>query len=288
MNSPIDLVVLATFHNFNEQGYLAANSDVIEAVESGDCSSGYYHFVKYGYKEGRKLYVQLPSLAKLCKLETIRVLMLFSRLLQYDPEYYSAEDASAILEWDTIACEHPKMAHLSAAGVLRFLEAEGLTASSCALAMLSTHDCNDYSIATLAYLKAFQGVALHTGSGACSSYWQNVINYDMSYSQTVDVRGWGDYLPFHSASCSAIFGYSLKRSESISQVRNGVGAAEEAVRVLVPGGRILIEALNEQLLDVACPDSYSLLVASARSVLAGTNLVEYLGYLRRLHALMKA
>lgn len=39
--------------DFNEAGYLKANPDVAEAVESGEIESARLHYIGYGYFEGR-------------------------------------------------------------------------------------------------------------------------------------------------------------------------------------------------------------------------------------------
>lgn len=39
--------------SFNEQGYLEANPDIAEAVKTGRLQSGYLHYLRYGYSEGR-------------------------------------------------------------------------------------------------------------------------------------------------------------------------------------------------------------------------------------------
>lgn len=39
--------------DFNEAGYLAANPDVADAVESGEIDSARLHYIGYGYFEGR-------------------------------------------------------------------------------------------------------------------------------------------------------------------------------------------------------------------------------------------
>lgn len=39
--------------DFNEAGYLAANPDVLEAVNNGDFKSGWHHYKLHGKSEGR-------------------------------------------------------------------------------------------------------------------------------------------------------------------------------------------------------------------------------------------
>jgi hypothetical protein len=46
-------VVASTKDNFDESGYLAMNFDVVRAIEEGDVSSAFEHFLEFGQHEGR-------------------------------------------------------------------------------------------------------------------------------------------------------------------------------------------------------------------------------------------
>jgi hypothetical protein len=49
------LLQLAVAHSdFDEDGYLHANPDVLQAVNRGDVESGQVHYIGYGYFEGRR------------------------------------------------------------------------------------------------------------------------------------------------------------------------------------------------------------------------------------------
>ncbi len=50
-----DMVDGVNRSEFDEAGYLRLNPDVAEAVRSGEYSSGYQHYVRYGLREGRDL-----------------------------------------------------------------------------------------------------------------------------------------------------------------------------------------------------------------------------------------
>jgi hypothetical protein len=40
---------------FNEAGYLRLNPDVADAIRGGEYRSGYQHYVRYGFHEGRQV-----------------------------------------------------------------------------------------------------------------------------------------------------------------------------------------------------------------------------------------
>lgn len=52
---PTDSRTTTTGEKFDERAYLMANPDVAQAVRDGSVSSGWQHFVTYGYREGRNL-----------------------------------------------------------------------------------------------------------------------------------------------------------------------------------------------------------------------------------------
>lgn len=47
-------VMLTAPSDFNESAYLAENSDVYDAVIAGEFQSGYVHYLRHGFAEGRK------------------------------------------------------------------------------------------------------------------------------------------------------------------------------------------------------------------------------------------
>ena len=52
----LDLFVVATFENFDEEHYLLANPDVRRAIDAGGFNgSAYNRFFRYGEKEDRKI-----------------------------------------------------------------------------------------------------------------------------------------------------------------------------------------------------------------------------------------
>ncbi len=52
------MLVPATEENFDEDGYLAANQDVLRAVQSGQLESGAVHFKTIGFKEERNILIK--------------------------------------------------------------------------------------------------------------------------------------------------------------------------------------------------------------------------------------
>jgi SAM-dependent methyltransferase len=79
-----------------------------------------------------------------------------------------------------------------------------------------------------------EGLVLDCGSGRRDAYFANVVNLEIADYDTTDVLGAGEELPFRDASFDAVISIAV-----LEHVRNPFRCADEIVRVLKPGGRLI-------------------------------------------------
>ena len=78
------------------------------------------------------------------------------------------------------------------------------------------------------------GLVLDCGAGRRDAYFANVVNLEIADYDTTDVLGVGEELPFKDASFEAVISIAV-----LEHVRNPFRCADEIVRVLKPGGRLI-------------------------------------------------
>jgi SAM-dependent methyltransferase len=196
---------IATPENFDEAGYLAANPDVRDAVAAGAFSSGLDHFHKHGVHESRQLQLNAGVLAqaKARKLERV----------------------APLLRNDMPVVKH--------AGHYDFLS-ETLR-RECNIVDTDAVSSNDYDGKVLSLIERHtQGLILDCGAGRRSTYYDNVVNFEIVDYDTTDVRGVGESLPFADASFDAVVSIAV-----LEHVRDPFRCAAELVRVLKPGGELI-------------------------------------------------
>ncbi len=196
-----------TAENFDEDGYLAANPDVREAVEAGLLPSGRAHFDGVGYAEGRSVWRQdLIAAAKAAKCRRILdELIDRSRIVQL------AADS-------TIDCLPPELA------------------ASVGVRPTSSVSSNDYAPEVLDYLGSHPDEwILDAGSGLRAIYFENVVNLEIVPYDTTDVLGVGEQLPFADGTFDMVVSIAV-----LEHVRDPFRCAAELYRVLKPGGRLFV------------------------------------------------
>ena len=94
---------------------------------------------------------------------------------------------------------------------------------------------NRYDKHALALIEACEdGLVLDCGSGRRDAYFANVVNLEIVDYDTTDVLAVGEELPFKDCSFEAVISIAV-----LEHVRNPFRCADEIVRVLKPGGRLI-------------------------------------------------
>lgn len=204
IKTPTRLHELASDANFNESAYLAGNPDVAAAVKSGALDSGWRHFDMHGRTEGRRQRY-LIDLIKLKRQKLDRI----ASVLRSDLERNVQPD-----HFDFLTPE------------LR---------SQFNIIDTSAVSSNDYDADVLALIQKHQhGLMLDCGAGSRSTYYQNVVNFEIAMYPSTDVRGVGEVLPFKDNSFDAVVSIAV-----LEHVKDPWQCAREILRVLKPGGDLL-------------------------------------------------
>ena len=205
MNS-YELESTATAANFDEQGYLAVNPDVAEAVRQGRLPSGRHHFDRYGFRENRRMRrARTPEFlaAKARKLDRI------APLLRRD-----------------LPCVRTDRSYDFLSDALR--EQYGIDDGG-------AESSNNYDPDALAMFERHaDGVVLDVGAGRRAVYFEHVVNIEIAAFDSTDVRSVAEELPFNDNSVDAVICIAV-----LEHVRDPFRAAREIVRVLKPGGDLI-------------------------------------------------
>lgn len=193
----------ATEENFEEKRYLAANSDVAEAVVGGLFRSGRHHFDSLGRNEGR----QLDFSDNLDELRTFKM----ERL-----KPFLRTDMDRV--WRGLKVDY----------LTDLLRAETKIISTSAVS------ANEYDGFGMDLIQSFpDGLVLDCGAGSRGTYYDNVVNYEIVDYASTDVLGVGESLPFKDGSMDAVISVAV-----LEHVRDPFKCAREISRVLKPGGRL--------------------------------------------------
>ena len=200
------LEVVASDANFDESGYLAANPDVARAVAAGAMPSALVHFQRFGAREGRRL--RLPRTrafldAKARKLARIEPLLRPGEACVRTAGFF-----------DCLTDDLRRQFQIVEGGAESSNEYDGE-----AMALFDRHA---------------DGLVLDVGAGRRSTYFDNVVNFEIAPFDSTDVRGVAERLPFADASFDAAVSIAV-----LEHVRDPFAAAAEIVRVLKPGGELL-------------------------------------------------
>jgi len=205
MPTKLEMNILATDANFDEERYLSANYDVRVAVESGLCASARHHFDLFGKHEGRRL----------------------------------ARDPSEVLEW-----RRRKMDRLRPSlrtDVDHSWTDTGKVSYITDALREETKIIDTDNVSSLGYDAAVDsmidrhkdGLILDCGAGRRNVYYSNVVNYEIVDYDTTDVLGLGEYLPFHDNVFDAVISVAV-----LEHVHDPFKCALEISRVLKKGGEL--------------------------------------------------
>ena len=93
---------------------------------------------------------------------------------------------------------------------------------------------NEYDPIALSYIEKHpDGLLLDCGAGRRSTYYANVVNFEIAAYDTTDVLGVGEELPFLDHSFDAVFSLAV-----LEHVKDPFKCAAEISRVLKPGGTL--------------------------------------------------
>ena len=203
---PIRLLVPATDENFDESGYRVANPDVNAAVSRGDLPSGRVHFEAFGRAEGRCLRRPVPDTAKAAKLERIRPLIRSDASVAARASALDCLPESIRLEFDLVETDN-----------------------------VSAHEYDEQALALIG--RHPEGLVLDCGAGLRNTYYSNVVNYEIVAYDTTDVLGAAERLPFADETFDAVLSLNV-----LEHVKDPFQAAREIIRVMKPGGELMVVA----------------------------------------------
>ncbi len=193
---------------FDEEGYLAANPDVAQAVRSGQLGSGRQHFDLYGRHETPDRRMRMSSRihdAKRAKLERILPLLRRDVAALRQDTYIDCLPASVRQRWNIVDTS-----------------------------AVSRHGYGD-AIKTI-IARHPGGLILDVGAGCRPVYYDNVVNYEIVPYDTTDVLGVAEELPFSDGVFDAVVSVAV-----LEHVKDPFRCAAEMVRVLKPGGELYCE-----------------------------------------------
>ena len=203
---PFRILVPATDENFDEAAYLAANRDVAKAVAKGTVESGRVHFDVFGRNEGRQLRRPIPVAMKAAKLAHVRPLLGDGTLVAETPALLDCLPQTTRDELDLDPTEN-----------------------------VSAHEYDDRALALIERHR--DGLVLDCGAGLRSTYYPNVVNYEIVDYDTTDVLGAAERLPFADESFDAVLSLNV-----LEHVKDPFVAAREIMRVMKPGAELMAVA----------------------------------------------
>ena len=230
---PFRILVPATDENFDEAAYLAANRDVAKAVAEGTVESGRVHFDVFGRNEGRQLRGPIPVARKAAKLARVRPLLRDATLVAETP---------ALL--DCLPQTTRDELHLDPTD------------------NVSAHQYDDRALALIESHR--DGLVLDCGAGLRSTYYPNVVNYEIVDYDTTDVLGAAERLPFADESFDAVLSLNV-----LEHVKDPFGAAREIMRVMKPGAELMAVAPFLQPLHGYPHHYYNMTAQGLRNLFAG-------------------
>jgi len=209
MSKSIQVLKPATAHNFEEQAYLAANAGVRAAVERGQFESGRHHFEVFGQHEQRKLFDE-GRIRQVIALRREKMKRLQPFLDESQP--YRVDEETGQIDFMT-----PEIRQQ-----FNITSTENVSA-------------HDYDQQTIELIDAHAGgLLLDFGSGLRSTYYEDVVNFEIAPFYSTDVSGVGEHLPFSDATFDVVFCLAV-----LEHVTDPFACAAEIGRVLKPGGTLL-------------------------------------------------
>ncbi len=237
---PINLAGLpATWENFDEDAYLAANPDVSLAVRGGALVSGRHHFEIAGHREGRYLrFAHEIEPLRAAKMDRIHSLLRLDlphqrRGLKYDFLTDQLRTQAGISDTENIS------GHGYHGDITSLIE------------------------------DSRNGMILDCGAGRRPVYYANVVNYEIVDYDTTDIMGVGEILPFKDNSFDGVISIAV-----LEHVRDPFCCAHEIARVLKPGGRLICAVPFLQPLHAYPHHYYNMTHLGARNLFDRTLIID--------------
>ncbi|MGF6923390.1 class I SAM-dependent methyltransferase [Paraburkholderia sp. 40] len=197
---------LVTPERFNEAAYLQENRDIAHAVKIGQFKSGLDHYEQFGHSEVRFQRGAPDDLASLKVNKLARI----GQIVREDMPVVRTD-----LSFDFLTPELRSQFNIIDTDVI---------------------SSNEYDDDVLALIDKHQdGLVLDCGAGSRSTYYQNVVNFEIAAYPSTDVRGVGEKLPFKDHSFDAVVSVAV-----LEHVKDPWACANEILRVLKPGGDLMV------------------------------------------------
>ena len=205
----VQIRIPVSAENYDEAACLAANPDVAEGVCKGNHRSGREHFDAFGFRENR---------------------------------WQERSRNIALLQWEKIERIEPmlrrEMPH-ARRGIKHDFLSDSLRSET---AIAGTSDgsphrieFNQYDDSVLQLIEECRdGLVLDGGAGRGPTCYPNVVTLEIFDFISTDILGVGEALPFHHAGFDGVISVAV-----LEHTRGPCACAEEIVRVLEPGGRLV-------------------------------------------------
>ena len=202
----IELDVIVTTENYDEQAYLSSNPDVATAVRMGQIESGLAHFEHFGKSECRRQRLGERGV-ELAEMRKQKMKMLQPKL-RTDMPYRLSNGC-----YDFLNDELRQIAGISAT--------ENISSNS--------YDEDLWGLID----ETADGLILDCGAGLRDIYLSNVVNFEIVEYDTTDVLGVGEKLPFVDCAFDGLISVAV-----LEHVIDPFLCAKEICRVLKPNGWI--------------------------------------------------
>lgn len=205
----VNVLQPVTKENFEENAYLKANPGVLAAVRRGQFTSGLQHFEAFGRNEKRKI---------------------FNHHLLSEVKKIREEKLERIRDRIDISLPHTED---EKTGQLDFLTSE--LQKEFNIEETDNVSGHDYGIEAHRVIESYpDGIILDCGAGLRSTYFSNVVNYEIVPYYSTDISGIGEKLPFLNNTFDAVISIAV-----LEHVKEPFKCASEIVRVLKPGGTLV-------------------------------------------------
>jgi SAM-dependent methyltransferase len=212
---PIPFFDVPTSENSDPVGYLLANPDLAApAQESSDPDFASHHFQNFGCNEHRQQLMTsaLPQVAAMRKSKLAKL------------RKRSRRPLAALEVYSELFCGHK-------------IEALKVPGDSRLPVPYERISCNLYDPAIDAWIDQNRtSLFLDAGAGFRNVYRPNVVNAEIAMFPSTDVLCFGDSLPFDDDTFDGVLSFAV-----LEHVEDPFRVTEELVRVVKPGGRIVVD-----------------------------------------------